>query len=214
MKNHIRLISALITGIVIGLICAACDGRVSGVWFALETAAMVLFTVIYFFGEGESGNTLESCLTSLILSFVPGTVWMIIVRSGSYFGYSGGKLIVGTSVCGLFIFLCVLLTRHEIGPLRAAFGRNMLPAFFFFSVMHRLIKYFKDLDSFTLSIKDDLCVHGLLFMIFAVGVMIGANRSKLACFETYIAVAVWGGVFTALHVLEFVNVPVLDILAA
>lgn len=210
MKNYRRLIAALATGIVLGFAFAACDGRVSSVWFALETTAMVIFTAVYFFGEGASGNTLQSCLTSLILTFVPGLIWVLIVRSKTYFGYSSGKLIGGAMVCGLFIFLCILLTRHQTGPLRAAFGRNMLPAFFAVSGMVRLIAYFKDLESFTISFNDTLCVHGLLFMLFALGVMIGANRSDLAKLETYIAAAVWGGVFTGLQVLDFITVPVLE----
>ncbi len=211
MKKHARLIASIVTGIFLGLACAACDGRVDSVWFSLETAAMVLFTVIYFFGEGESGNTFESCLTSLILSFLPGLLWVVILRSKSYFGYSGGRLIGGSMVCGLFIFLCILLSRHEVGPLRAAFGRNMLPAFFAVAGVHRLVKYFKDLDSFTISFKDNLCLHGLLFVLFALGVFIGANRSKLIKLESYIAAAVWGGVFTVLHLLDFLTVPVLDV---
>ena len=87
----------------------------------------------------------------------------------------------------------------------------MLPAFFAVAGVHRLVKYFKDLDSFTISFKDNLCVHGLLFVLFALGVFIGANRSKLVQLESYIAAAVWGGVFTVLHLLDFLTVPVLDV---
>ena len=213
MKKYARLISAAAVGLFLGFVFAACDGRVSSVWFALETAAMVILTLVYFFGEGDSGNTFQSCLTSLILTFLPGFMWAVIVRKGSYFGYSSGKLIGGAMVAGLAVFLCVWLSRHEVGPLRAAFGRNMLPAFFAVAGIHRLISYFKDLDSFTVSFKDTLCVHGFLFILFAVGVMIGANRSKLASLESYIAAAVWGGVFTVLHILDFLTVPVLDVLA-
>lgn len=212
MKKYARLITAAAVGIFLGFVFAACDGRVSSVWFALETAAMVIFTLVYFFGEGESGNTFQSCLTSLILTFFPGFIWAVIVRKDSYFGYSAGKLVGGTMVCGLILFLCIWLSRHEVGPLRAAFGRNMLPAFFAVAGVHRLISYFKDLDSFTISFRDVLCVHGFLFIFFAIGVMIGANRSKMAKLETYIAAAVWGGVFAVLHILDFITVPVLDVL--
>ena len=211
MKKYGRIISALAVSIVLGLVLAACDGRVSSVWFALETAAMVILTAVYFFGAGESGNTLQSCITSFICSFVPIIIWIVIVRTKSYFGYSSGRLIGGSLVCGLAIFLCLILTRHETGPLRAAFGRNMLPAFFAVAGMHRLIKYFKDLDSFTISFKDDLCVHGLLFMLFALGVLIAANRSNLSKLETYIAFAAWCGAFTLLHIFDYVTVPVLDL---
>ena len=213
MKNYGRIIAAVVIGLLLGFAFAACDGRVSGVWFSLETAAMLVFTLVYFLAEGESGNTLLSCLTSLILTFLPVLIWTVVLRSGNYFGYSSGKIIMGSTVCGIIIFLCVALSRHEVGPLRAAFGRNMLPAFFAVAGVHRLIKYFKDLDSFTISFKDDLCVHGFLFVFFAVGVMIGANSSKLAKLETYIAVAVWAGAFTALHIIDAVTVPVLDLRA-
>ena len=210
MKKYGRIITALAVSIVFGLALAACDGRVSSVWFALETAAMVILTSVYFFGIGESGNTLQSCITSFICAFVPIILWVVIVREKTYFGYSSGKLIGGSLVCALVLFLCIILTRHETGPLRAAFGRNLLPAFFGAAGLIRLIKYFKDLESFTISFKDKLCVHGLLFMLFAIGVFIAANRSKLARLESYIAVAVWGGAFALLHILDPFKLPVLE----
>ncbi len=211
MKKYARIIAAVSIGALTGLALAACDGRVSGVWCALETAAMILLTAEYFLASGDSGNSIESTLACIITSFLPPLLWTLIVSSKEYFGYSRTHIICGSTVCGMIMLVFGLLSRHQTGPLRAAFGRNMLPAFFGVAGVHRLITYFKDMGSFTISFKDELCVHGLLFVLFALGVFIGANRSKLAKLDAYIALAVWIGVFTVLHLIEAVNIPVLEV---
>ncbi len=211
MKNYGRIAVSAGVGIVLGLALAACDGRVGPVWFAIETAAMIYLTALYFLACGEKGNWFQSLLICVVGAFMPVLLWRIIVRSNSYFGYTGTKIMGGALVCGLVIFGCCCLVRHQTGPLRAAFGRNLLPAFFGVAAAIRLIKYFGDIGSFTVSFKDSLCVHGLFFALFALGVFIGANRSLLSKLESWIAAALWTGVFVLCHILSFIDLPVLEV---
>ncbi|MBR6873524.1 MAG: hypothetical protein IKN17_08485 [Ruminococcus sp.] len=211
MKKYSKMIAVLGTCIVFGLALAACDGRLNSIWFSLEIISMILLTACYFFTASAAENTMQSFAAALICSAVPMLLWFIIVRNDSYLGYSGGKLFAGSLICGGIMFLCGILSRYQIGPLRAALGRNMLPAFFCVAGLVRLIKYFDHLKSFTISFNDSLCVHGLFFVIFAFGVFIGANRSLLVKLDAYIAAAIWGGVFTVLHIIEQIHIPILDL---
>ena len=211
MKKNRRIFIVLGICIALGFVLAACDGRLSSVWFSLETVSMVLLTGCYFCSADVAENRFSSLSVCLFFSLIPTLIWTLVVRNDSYFGYSAGKIIGGALICGGIIFLCSLLTRHETGPLRAAFGRNLLPAFFGVAGVHRLISYFKDMKSFTLSAKDELCVHGILFVVLSIGVFIGANRSRLAKLDAYIALAALCGVFTVLHVIEQIHIPILDV---
>ncbi|MBR4555403.1 MAG: hypothetical protein IKO27_07400 [Ruminococcus sp.] len=204
-----NLIIMLGLSLTIGFLLAACDGRINGIWFSLETVSMLLLTLSYFFGAEVSENILEDFIATFAVMGIPTAIWVIFVKNDYYFGYTGGKIVGGALVMGGIMFAATALTRHQTGPLRAALGANLLPAFFGVAGTHRLISYFKDAGKFRIDFNDKLCVHGLLFCVFAIGVLIGANRKKLAKGEPYIAVAIWTGLFAVLHLIDAVNVPIL-----
>ncbi|MBR1393619.1 MAG: hypothetical protein IJ561_07265 [Ruminococcus sp.] len=197
MKRYRRMLIMLGVMLLLGVTLAALDGRISSLYFSLETISAVLFTVSYFFGADVSENKTENFFSAVGAVGVPVALWTLILRSGDYFGYTGEKITMAAFFCGGVIFAFSLLTRHQTGPLRAAFGRNMLPAFFGAAAFARLIPYIKD-AGFVLNFKDKLCFDGVLLLIFAIGVFIGANRKLLAKGEAYVALLVWVGVFAGL----------------
>lgn len=184
--------------LLLGMMLAALWGRVSSLYISLETCSMVLFTVSYFFGAQLSENNMERFFSSVGAVGIPITLLVVITRSGSYFGYSGGVFTLAAFVCGGIIFALALLSNHSGGPLRAALGANFLPVFFGAASFDRLRIYFRDMGGFTLSFHDKLCFDGVLFFIFAIGVLIGANRSKLFSWNNLLAILIWVGVFAAL----------------
>lgn len=199
LKNKSTLVMIGVI-LLLGALLAALDGRISPLYFSLESVSAVLFTVSYFFGADISRNKTENFFTSVGAVGVPVAMWALIVRSGNYFGYKGEKIVMAAFFCGGVIFAFSLLTRHQTGPLRAAFGRNLLPAFFGAAAFARLIPYINDVG-FVFNFKDKLCFDGVLLLIFAVTIFIGANRKYLAKGDAYIALLVWVGVFAALLII-------------
>lgn len=182
---------------LIGFAFAAMDGRVSETYFCLETASAVCFAAAYIFAADVCENNLSSFGFSFVGTALPVMIWQTVVRSGEYFGYPTGKLLGAAFFCGGVIFLMAMLSRHEVGPLRAALGRNMLPAFFGAAAVHRFSVYYDMAGSFTLTLSDPTCFAAIFLAAMAVVMFFAANRSCLAKPDTYLAAAMWGGVFAA-----------------
>ncbi|MBR6102142.1 MAG: hypothetical protein IKP95_06930 [Ruminococcus sp.] len=191
-KNKYIMLGVIL---LLSLTIAALWGRVSSLYLSLETCSAVLFTVAYFFSAEGGGTKLDMLALSVAAVGCPAVLTTLIIREDKYFGYAGGMITSAAMVCGGIIFLFALLSRHETGPLRAALGINMLPAFFGAASLNRLIPYFNDMGSMTFNFKDKLCFDGVLFAVFAIGVFIGANRKELASANTYLALLIWSAVF-------------------
>lgn len=192
-KNLIMLVIIA----MIGFAFAALDGRVSNTYFCLETVSGITLAAAYFFGADVCENAFSDFVFSILGVAGPAFIWAVCVRKGEYFGYPTGKFIAGALVCGGIIYLMTLLTRHEVGPLRAALGRNMLPAFFAAASVHRFAFLFSLGKSFELKLTDPFCFTAVFFAVMALVMFIAANRSNLASANAYLALAMWGGVFAA-----------------
>ena len=195
-KKNILIMSGVI--LLLGLALAALWGRVPSLYISLEVVSAVLFTVAYFFGTVGTESNFQSFGVCVAAVGVPAALLALIVRAEDYYGYSGGKLTAAAFLCGGIIFVMAWLSRHETGPLRAALGVNMLPAFFGAAGLSRFISYVNDLGRFSINLRVELCFSGVILLLFALGVFIGANRSKLASANTYLALAIWAGVFGGL----------------
>lgn len=196
-KYRKHLIMLGITALL-GFAFAALDGRVSSTYFCLETVSAVTFAAAYLFGADLAENAFSDFVFSMVGTAGPAVIWAACVRKGEYFGYTTGKFIGGALVCGGIIYLMTLLTRHEVGPLRAALGRNMLPAFFAAAAAHRFAFLYRISNSFELKLTDTFCFTAIFLAVMALVMFIAANRSQLASANTYLAAAMWGGVFAVI----------------
>ena len=186
---------------MLGFAFAALDGRISSTYFCLETVSGLTLAAAYFFGADVCENAFSDFVFSVLGVAGPAVIWAACVRKGEYFGYPTGKFIGGALVCGGIVYLMTLLTRHEVGPLRAALGRNMLPAFFCAASVHRFAFLFSLSKSFELRLTDPFCFSAFFFAALALVMFIAANRSNLASANSYLAAAMWGGVFAAVLII-------------